>query len=489
MRRRIVRHFALYLPSQVAPRIVQVVSLPILARLLSPSEFGRLALALALVGGGRLLFGWLENAVLRFYPGAEEGGTSGWLRTVLLAYVSIAVAACAATLALAPSVAPGHGALVIVGVFVFVERSLYGLLAQFLRARLEPGRFTRFVVWENAGGLLLGAALVYALGLGPEGVLAGYGVAGAVALPRLWRRALPAGALAGRASPQQLQRMAAVGVPLTVSQLGLWALRRIDRFQIQVWYGAAAVGSYTVPYLVAQHAIVLFSSTLRATSFPLTADAWERRGAAAGLGMLEATTRMYLLAALPLWAGISVLARPAVHVLGGPEYVQGWAIVPWVAAGVFFLGLQQRFQNALILAERAGAVMTSVGIAALANIALNALLLPRLGFEIAAVTTFASCALSAGLLALACQRHVPWRFPWASAVRALASAAGMAIVLQLLRAQLGTMSPLLDLVVSVPAGVLAYGVLLRLTGESDLAELRAALSAGLGRWARPPARG
>jgi O-antigen/teichoic acid export membrane protein len=279
--------------------------------------------------------------------------------------------------------------------------------------------------------------------------------------------------------------MTVFGLPLTVAQLASWALRRIDRFQIQAVYGAAAVGAYTVPYLVAQHSILLFAITLGTTSFPLAADAWERQGHAAGLRMLEAVTRMYLLAMIPALAGISVLARPVLQLMGGADFSQGFGIIPWVAGGVFCFGLQQRFANVLLLAERTGVVMASTTVAAVANIVLNWWLLPSHGYQIAAVTTFVSYALLTALLALACWRHMRWSLPWRSALRALLSAAGMVVVVQLLRLQLTMMSPLIDLAVSVPVGVLTYGALLHLSGESTFSEWKAVWTAALGRLALP----
>jgi O-antigen/teichoic acid export membrane protein len=488
MRRRIVRHFTLYLPSRVVTAVVGAASLPGLTRLLSPSEFGRLTLVLASVAGGRVLFLWIQHAIVRFHAGGEEASGGNRLRTALLVHVSASVALCVLALVAARWWAPaGSRWLPILGVCVFFVRNQYGLLTQILRARLEPERFTRFVVWEEAGGLLLGCGLAYAFGLGVLGVLAGYFVAAATALPALWRRALPRGALEGEFSWNALRRMASYGLPLTLSQGAGWALRRIDRFQIQAVYGAAAVGSYAVPYLVAQYSITLFTATLRTATLPLTAERWERHGQRPALRMVAAITRMYLLATIPMVAGLLALARPALELAGGSGHARDAGIIPWVAAGVFFLGLHQCFANAMLLAERTGAVMASVVAAALVNVVLNWWLLPRSGYPVAAVTTFVSYALLASLLALASWRQVPWPFPWRSAARALVSAAGMVVVVQWLRLHLGPMPPLLDCIVSMPAGVLLYTGFLRLTGEITLADWRAALAAGRGRFEPPQA--
>jgi hypothetical protein len=47
------------------------------------------------------------------------------------------------------------------------------------------------------------------------------------------------------------------------------------------------------------------------------------------------------------------------------------------------------------------------------------------------------------------------------------------------------MSPLIDLAVSVPVGVLTYGALLHLSGESTFSEWKAVWTAALGRLALP----
>ena len=82
-----VKDMLKYLPAQVVPGLVGLVSIPIVTRIFPPAEYGDYSLAAATVMVLSTLFGWLPTSVIRYYPVYErEGrlavvqrhGRSGW---------------------------------------------------------------------------------------------------------------------------------------------------------------------------------------------------------------------------------------------------------------------------------------------------------------------------------------------------------------------------------------------------------------------------
>jgi O-antigen/teichoic acid export membrane protein len=97
-----------------------------------------------------------------------------------------------------------------------------------------------------------------------------------------------------------------------------------------------------------------------------------------------------------LLLGVIGLAPELIHLLAGAQYAEAvWAVGP-VAVSVLLLFYSQLFINIQFYYEQKGMlVFASLG-AAILNIGLNALMIPRFGFLAAAYTTLASYLVFAG---------------------------------------------------------------------------------------------
>jgi O-antigen/teichoic acid export membrane protein len=180
---------------------------------------------------------------------------------------------------------------------------------------------------------------------------------------------------------------------------------------------------------------------------------------------------------VPAVFGLSALAEPIMTVLTGAQFSGGYVIVPWVAAGAFFLGLQHRYNQVLRLVRRTRDIMLWILLAGGLNILLNWWLLPIFGYQMAAVTTFASyVALCAGQ-AWSSSRQFYWPFPWGTTLRSCVAAGIMFAGVWLLKNTLD-LAPIVLLFVAMPAAMAIYGITLWALGEVSLVEARALQVAG-----------
>ena len=470
------RDLALYLPSKLVPALAGLVSIPIFTRLLSRAEYGLVSLIEASVALGIVLLAWTRVSMIRFYPAGEPVEAATLVRTALrtqllsMLVLALAVAAWDVLFNSGPSL------LTLCAIALFLVRALFRFLTQLLRARLDPTGFSSFQSWFAIAGLVGGACLAgLVLDLGPAGVVLGTALGGLSALPFLSRRALAGIELRGPVSRAAVGKMAAYGIPLAIGLLGAWALRRLDRYQIEIFYGADEVGLYTASYAVAQHSVLLLAGAFRLSSHPLLATTWETEGLEASRRFLSQVTRVYLVAVIPIVVGLSILARPVIELLVQRDFVSGYVIVPWVAAGAFFLGLQEFFSQTLTLVHRTRLVMAAMLAAAALNGLLNWWALPRYGYPAAAVTTLAAYAMLCLLVAIAARRLCHWRFPFAPLARVLVAVAAMALAVGWLVGQLSGSTPALQIAVSVPAGAAVYIAALLALRETTIEEVRALL--------------
>jgi O-antigen/teichoic acid export membrane protein len=84
---------------------------------------------------------------------------------------------------------------------------------------------------------------------------------------------------------------------------------------------------------------------------------------------------------------VSLMAPEIINILATKDYIEGIYVVPPVALGVFFTVLFNIFANIEFLYKRNFLIMLMTLLAAILNITLNVLLIPKLGFIIAGYTT------------------------------------------------------------------------------------------------------
>jgi O-antigen/teichoic acid export membrane protein len=441
--------------------------------MLSAEHFGQYTLVMSAVVIGVRLFGALPMGLVRFYPAVDGAERQTLVRSTVWTQVFTAIAFTLLFIVGARLVSPNNGTvqdLVAVGGSIAAVHTTFIVLEDILRAGRRVKAYNIFRIWTKAAGLGAGLLLTVYFDLGVLGMLWGIVAGFLTALPFLWPNALRDVPAIGRVSLTMARRVIAFGMPLVVANLAAWVLTYFDRYLIQFYFGTEKVGLYSAAYSISEHSITLVAAVFMLSSTPLLTQVWETQGADASRALVAAVTRLYLLVSIPAVAGLSALAEPVMTVLTGPDFSGAYAIVPWVATGAFFIGLQHRFNQVLKLLNRTRDIMLWVIASGVLNIALNWWLLPSFGYTVAAVNTVISYFVLCAGQAFTSTQHYRWPFPWATAIRSGLAAAIMYGCVILLKSALH-LSPLALLCLTIPAGVLVYGLGIWGLGEVSLAEL------------------
>jgi O-antigen/teichoic acid export membrane protein len=480
--RSIGKDVALYLPGKLVPALMAVIAVPLFSRFFSPEEYGRYDLtfrvALFLIV---LTMNWLDNVILRFHPAAQQSGEE---RPFAEAVGLIRVAGAAAGLAaigglylLGPEAVFGSiRDLLWLGALVFLAQALFGRGLAMLRAHGRALAYSVATSVNAVARVALGLVLAIPLGFGVHGLLWSM-VLAPMALYAVYMRGLfvlpplrPDDA-ARRLTAEALR----YGVPVGVTMVLTYSLSNLDRFLLKAFAGDAAVGVYAVGSFVGDEPMTLIYSTLMLAVFPTTARHYETAGHAATEAFNRHLTRMYLLVAAPVLALLAALAEPAMRLVAGAEFQPGWVVIPWVAAAGFTIGLSQYGQLGLHLTKRTWPLVW-VSVAAVAvNIAVNLLLIPRLGFVACGVSRLITALVLLAAFAVVGGRVFQWHFPWLAALRvglAAGAAAGAA-----LGAQQALAAPAAQLAAGSALAALAYAGVLLATGEVTRHEIRETLAA------------
>jgi O-antigen/teichoic acid export membrane protein len=213
------------------------------------------------------------------------------------------------------------------------------------------------------------------------------------------------------AGPARVERGAARGgvaamarqaLPFGLLITGFALYYRIDMVMLEWMMGPREVGFYAAAYRFLDVVIVLAAS-LNGPLFPrLSAIARERPHEARRL--LEDAWRPLLALGLPVSLGVAAVATPLVTVLFGAAFVESAPLLRMLIWGTLPLFWVNLAGHALIAMHRVWPLVAVYAGAAVTNVALNLVLIPRYGAAGAAVATVACEWLNlAAVVVLVCR--------------------------------------------------------------------------------------
>lgn len=467
-----------YLPPLIASSIVGLITIPIITREFPAKDYGYYSLVIATIGILSLMFAWITDSIYRFYPAYERDGKAGKFYSDVIRLSTFTIAVIVLVLGAFLFFIKSHidsrlMAIMLVGIMMFVTTSIFSTLLDFLRSRRQVSLYSRFFVWKTIAGLIFGLSMVFIFKSGIQGMLWGVTIAMLIGLPWLWKMAL--GGLPYEHSRTDLslaRNMAAYGIPLVIGNLFAWIINLSDRYVLEIFRGASEVGIYSASYNIALQVISLIITSFMLASSPIVMHVWEKEGEARTKEFVVSVTRYYLLVGIPAVVGLSVLSKPIVTIMAGHQYLNGYKVIPFVALGVFILGLQQRYHIGFLLHKRTGFITLMIVLSGLSNLGLNLLLIPKYGYMAAAITTLVSYSLLLLLMKYISRRFFTWKFPTRSLINSLLAS----LCMGLLAYFIGTntfMPGLLGVSLAVLLGVLVYCLIILLLGELQLAEKQA----------------
>lgn len=431
----LARHIASYLPSLIVPAAVSFISIFAYTRLLSPHEYGYYALCLsgmALINA--IAFYWLQTAIPRLMPLAMKHAKVPALRlTSLTSFALVCLALCLCAAAATLALPPGRWkALLWFSLALASARSLLNIVQAFHRSALEFRRYNVIECSQAVLGLSLGLTLVWFAHLREKGAL--FALISSMVIVALldrsqWRRM----------SPRDFSRplfkdLAYFGWPLALSYGFAFITASADRFLIEWFAGTSAVGMYAAGYGLIDRIGQIIFMMIATPSFPLTVHRLEQEGMEAARRQTYHNGVAIFALALPACAGLALVARPLANLLIGPEFrEQALMVMPWITFATFFNGLAAHyFDHAFHLARKPYLLLFTQGPAALVNILLNLLWIPRFGIMGAAYATVASYVLLVILSICVGRRAFPIHFPFLPALRISGAVAIMVAGVRLL---------------------------------------------------------
>ena len=455
-----------------------LVGLAVVARLLSPQEFGVFGMAMVAVNLLEVVkdFG-LRPAVI-YLLGSEEPGPV--LDTAFYLSVGTGAALTALVFALAGPAGGFFGDAAVTGLMqvislYFVIAGVHAIPDAILRHRLDFRRRFWVEVSSPVGRFGL-AAVLAAAGFGAWSLAIGQ-VAGIVAAALLavglagWRPRL-------RFRVESARQLARFAGQLSLIDVLAALIYNLDYLMVGYFLGSTALGLYSLAYKLPEAALIgtayVFSTVLLPTYVRLSGDLAQLRA-----GFLRAFHYIGL-ALAPVAAGIAVLAPVLVPLLFGDEWRDAVPVVQLLAISAFVQGMLFTVGSALVAAGRPRAVIV-------AQLASAATVIPGLyiaaQFSIVAVATVHIVgAVVFGVVKLALASRA-LALDWRELVRAVVptglAVGGMVVGIHAIWTLVDAWPEVVVAVVCVASGVVVYGAIVAVLLGGTVREIRQAAASVL----------
>lgn len=401
---------SIYTLGKILPAILGFALYPVFTRYLSPAEFGIIGLAILVGSGAKPLFSLgTDAAAFNFYH-RYDGSDREEFYTTLALFISVVsvgwilvfevFGAELFRLLLGEDIYDPYLRIVLLSIALTVSFQLVP------KQRFKASEQAKWLVSMDLGqsvvnqGVSLFAVII--LSLGAVGYLYGSLLSsvatGVVGLVFLLRWSIPT------VSMEKLRTALVYSIPMFPHLYSHFVISMADRLLLAHLGSLTAVGVYTIGYTLASAIPMVIRSAGNAImpEFARASDdgeAFER---------LSPTATYFLLFAAVVTIGFSLFMPLFVRLLFPADYQSAIDVLPWLALAFFSIGLYYVPMGVLGHTQRnTKPVPILTFTAAVVNVGLNYVLIPRFGIVGAAVSTLAAYVLLATMVFLVSQRAEP----------------------------------------------------------------------------------
>ena len=425
--RTIIKHSAVYGSAVLLTRAVGFLLLPLYTRFLSLEDYGVIEL-LDLTGYvlAEFIALGIDQALMKYYHAFPDetdrhktistavifGAVSGLLFVALL----IPVRHIFAREILGDD---RYSQLFLLSFMALFVSSVWRIERNTLRVQNRSSVFMQLSVAYTAVAILLNIYFVAYKHTGPAGIFYSTLISSsAFSVYLSWRIFRETGV---HFDLSKLRPMLGYGLFFVPVGLASFVLNFADRYFLRAFSTLEEVGLYALAYKIAMIVTMLVAVPFNQVWHSYL---FEIRNQPNAKEVYSKVATYFVAALIAVSLGLAVLSREIVVIMAAPSYLPAHTVLPILLAAMVFFCSDNVFQVGLWLTGKSGQLSTIKWVAAIANLGLNAALIPTLGMRGAAITTLVSFALSAWLIVARAQRVYRIPFEYGRIVHVTAIAIG-----------------------------------------------------------------
>jgi len=372
------------------------------ARYLRTADFGGITVGVTLVNLGAILGTvGLDEGLTRYLPRYGSADRPPFARLAFLVTLPVSLALGVAVAANAEFISTTllRDPSVTTSVRIFGATIPFASVLVLAIGGIRGQEVSRYRVYvENLLRPALRFGLVVAavvLGLGQTGFALAYAVpyaVGAAVALLLLARTFEGSVAAGRVDRERGAEVLRYSATLMVSRVANFLYRSVDVFLVLYFMGAGAVGTYGVAYAAAR-LVGLFSMAFNFLGAPISSRVEAETGVEDMVTAHQPALRWLVILSIPAMAPLLLFPEPFITAVYRPRYAAGAAAMVVLAVTFGVDNVFNAFGNLLRGMGASRSLALDAAIGAVANVALNLVLIPEYGIVGAAVATLAAYLL------------------------------------------------------------------------------------------------
>ncbi len=387
-----IRDFVLYLAGSLVVALVAVIRLPVLTSHFTPADFGIYSLvSITYTYLSMVLYNWLSSCIYRFYNEYREIGKQAELFSnimfLFLAASLVLLLVSVSWFLLAGSREVRH--LVIPAFCFLFTNQVFSMFLVMYKLQGKALNYNLLQIIQSVFSFLLILVLIFRLDQHIEAIFTGQVLVTGMllAVMILNNRKTVRRISSIWISQAMIWKLIHYGSVGFISAAGIFILISSDRYIIALFEDISRVGIYNQIYQVGQVSVyflvtVFFNAIT--PDFNKLLTGFEKNGEKSLMNYLKG----FIILLMPVTFYVSLFDRQVAEFLLGTEFRQGYTMIPWIVTGSFIYGLTLFNETKMKFEQKFKPVVRGVATACILNVGLNFLLIPRLGYTAAAVTTF-----------------------------------------------------------------------------------------------------
>ncbi|KKB35463.1 oligosaccharide flippase family protein [Bacillus thermotolerans] len=401
-----LRHLLNYAPSKIVPGLINLLSIALYARIFSREEYGSYSYVLAFVMLFHMLFfSWLRLSAFRFYQSYKNKQLFFEKYTLRLFTITALLTAIPWLVIIVYFFDHNeYKILFILGLPLLIILSLFEQIMSLTRAKLNSGIFAVFSIIKAGLTLLIVILLVKLEGLGEEAIFIGMIISNFALVVYYFIR-FPDVFYREKINKDVLDLMQRklnteffkYGIPLTFTFILSFVLTTSDRILIEYFSNSKKLAEYSLGYDLSSFLVTNIFMILNFAYLPIIIRELEHKNLKLFARRLEEYFSLLMIGVVPIVLFVVIYAESLVAIGLGEQYNNEATIqtLQLSAVAAFIAGIKSYyFDFSFQLSKETKLQVVPVFFAAIINIILNFVLIPRLDIQGALIATVASYFLA-----------------------------------------------------------------------------------------------
>ena len=426
-----------YAPSKLCGMLGNVITVPIYTSLFSTEQYGLYTISIAMLSFLCIIFSdWVGLSGLRFFRHHQlENDLPKYLTTLVTILTINMVLMFGISIIFKDSLysffhVPFKYFMAVL--LLIIPVAIRALLSQILRAQLKSISYTITTILNQFATILLTVFFAKFFHLGAASILLGMGVSiTLIDILLLYQSEILKVFKFQKIEWKFIVPIMKYGIPIAATSLSAWIITQSNKFIMNSISGFSKAALVGVGYGLTLPILMTLFAMITVAAIPRIYNLYE--GKIDVRPIISKFLGYYILVALPVITVISIFNIEYTHLFTNAKFYEASILVPFFSFGVFFLSMTDYTTLQYHLANKTHIDFIIKLISGIIGVALNIILIPKMGLVGVGIATLAANFLYCLLSLIIVLPNLNLRFPKFTILRILISALPTAGILYLLK--------------------------------------------------------